>query len=165
MPKAKRSAKQVSAKISKDAARVYEIADKTLDNMTVITVRVQTASAKILELAKKSQEINKVVELIEHMTEQTNILALNASIEASKAGEVGKGFSLVASEIRKLAERASDSTKDVRLIVSEIQEVINQVVFSMEGTAKDTVKGARLVEQTALAAKEISAVIAKEKKS
>ena len=152
MPKAKGNMQ----KIGEDAIRVYEIADKTLDNMTVITAKVQLASAKILQLAKKSQEINKIVELIEHMTEQTNILALNASIEASKAGELGQGFSLVAAEIRKLAERASDSTKDVRLVVSEIQEVVSQAVFGMEGSAKDVVKGADLVQQTALAAKDIS---------
>jgi methyl-accepting chemotaxis protein len=139
-------------------------------SMDTIAARVDTIAARALSLGEKSQEIGRIVEVIDDISDQTNLLALNAAIEAARAGEHGRGFAVVASEVRKLAERARLSTKQIREIVAQIQgETQSTIVASDEG-AKDVRAGSTLtrgvvealerisgmVDETTTAAKEIS---------
>ncbi|MDY7037495.1 MAG: methyl-accepting chemotaxis protein [Thermodesulfobacteriota bacterium] len=112
--------------------------------MEEIKESARLTSKKILNLGEKSQAIGDILEIIKDVTNQTNLLALNASIEAAKAGEAGKGFSIVAVEIKKLAEDVAESTKEIKDIVSEIQGAVNSVVMAMEKEGKNIGEGARL---------------------
>ena len=96
--------------------------------------------------ANRSQEIGSIVELINDISEQTNILALNAAIQAASAGEAGRGFAVVADEVQRLAERASSATKRIETLVQTIQSDTNEAVSSMEQTTSEVVAGARLAE-------------------
>ena len=96
--------------------------------------------------ANRSQEIGSIVELINDIAEQTNILALNAAIQAASAGEAGRGFAVVADEVQRLAERASNATKRIETLVQTIQSDTNEAVSSMEQTTSEVVAGARLAE-------------------
>lgn len=142
-----------------------------LNSMNMIKERVQTSANKILQLAEGSQAIGQVVAMINGIADQTKILALNAAIEAARAGEAGKGFSVVAVEIRKLAESVVDATGEIRTIMTDIQKAADDLVLSAEQELKQAQGGAETtaatgdvltrilsaVEQTAMAAKEISA--------
>ncbi|MDY6879064.1 MAG: methyl-accepting chemotaxis protein [Thermodesulfobacteriota bacterium] len=126
-------------------------ADKVMENsatgMEEIKESARLTSKKILSLGEKSQAIGDVVEIIKDVTNQTNLLALNASIEASKAGEAGKGFSIVAGEIKKLAENVAESAKEIKEIVSEIQGAVNNAVMAMEEEEKKITQGSQLAEE------------------
>ena len=112
--------------------------------MDEIKESAHLTSKRILNLGEKSQAIGDILEIIKDVTNQTNLLALNASIEAAKAGEAGKGFSIVAVEIKKLAEDVAESTKEIKDIVSESQGAVNSVVMAMEKEGKNIGEGARL---------------------
>ncbi len=143
----------------------------TLDSMESIKARSQSSAAKILQLGERSQQIGQVLSIINSIADQTKILALNAAIEAARAGEAGKGFSVVAVEIRKLAESVVDSTGEIESIMTEIQGAANDLVIATEQELKQVQGGVDLahstgdsfdqiletIEQTTIAAKEISA--------
>jgi twitching motility protein PilJ len=114
--------------------------------MNTIRETIQETSKRIKRLGESSQEIGNIVELINDLSEQTNILALNASIQASMAGEAGRGFAVVADEVQRLAERAANATKQIDVLVRNIQADTNGAVVSMERSTADVVGGASLAE-------------------
>ncbi|NNC65411.1 MAG: hypothetical protein HKN84_11545 [Gammaproteobacteria bacterium] len=135
-----------------------EAVRRTIDGMNTIREQIQDTSKRIKRLGESSQEIGDIVELIEEIAEQTNILALNASIEASRAGESSRGFAVVADEVQKLAERSSTAARQIEVIVSTIQSDTNEAVVSMERSTTDVVGGALLAENAGAALVEIEQV-------
>ena len=135
-----------------------EAVRRTIEGMNTIRETIQDTSKRIKRLGESSQEIGNIVELIEEIAEQTNILALNASIEASRAGEASRGFAVVADEVQKLAERSSNATKKIEVLVSTIQSDTNEAVVSMERSTTDVVGGALLAENAGAALDEIEQV-------
>ena len=145
-----------ATRIAKNAENVAKIAGDTLVGMQEINTKVNDTSRKILSLGEKSQSIGNITKLIDDIADQTNLLALNAAIEAARAGEVGRGFAVVAQEVRKLAERSSESTEEIRQVINEIQGETNSTIMSIEGSTKWVKKGLEMVEETVQSAKEIS---------
>ncbi len=131
---------------------------RTIDGMNAIRENIQDTSKRIKRLGESSQEIGNIVELINDIAEQTNILALNASIQASMAGEAGRGFAVVADEVQRLAERAGHATRQIEVLVRTIQTDTNEAVVSMERTTTDVVGGALLAENAGAALGEIEDV-------
>jgi twitching motility protein PilJ len=131
---------------------------RTIDGMNAIRENIQDTSKRIKRLGESSQEIGNIVELINDIAEQTNILALNASIQASMAGEAGRGFAVVADEVQRLAERAGHATRQIEVLVRTIQSDTNEAVVSMERTTTDVVGGALLAENAGAALGEIEDV-------
>jgi twitching motility protein PilJ len=131
---------------------------RTIDGMNAIRENIQDTSKRIKRLGESSQEIGNIVELINDIAEQTNILALNASIQASMAGESGRGFAVVADEVQRLAERAGHATRQIEVLVRTIQSDTNEAVVSMERTTTDVVGGALLAENAGAALGEIEDV-------
>ncbi len=160
-----RNVSQNSAQSAEVAQRSVEIATsgadvvrQTIRGMDNIRDQIQETSKRIKRLGESSQEIGAIVELINDISEQTNILALNASIQAASAGEAGRGFAVVADEVQRLAERASNATKRIEGLVSTIQADTNEAVSSMEETTTEVVQGARLAEDAGTALGEIERV-------
>jgi twitching motility protein PilJ len=154
-----------SAESADVAQRSVQIAGKgaaivrqTIQGMDNIRDQIQETSKRIKRLGESSQEIGSIVELINDIAEQTNILALNAAIQAASAGEAGRGFAVVADEVQRLAERASNATKRIETLVQTIQSDTNEAVSSMEQTTAEVVAGARLAEDAGLALGEIEKV-------
>jgi twitching motility protein PilJ len=135
-----------------------EAVRRTIDGMNAIRETIQETSKRIKRLGESSQEIGNIVELISDIAEQTNILALNASIQASMAGEAGRGFAVVADEVQRLAERAANATKQIEVLVRTIQTDTNEAVVSMERSTTDVVGGALLAENAGAALQEIEQV-------
>jgi twitching motility protein PilJ len=135
-----------------------EAVRRTIDGMNTIRETIQETSKRIKRLGESSQEIGNIVELISDIAEQTNILALNASIQASMAGEAGRGFAVVADEVQRLAERAANATKQIEVLVRTIQTDTNEAVVSMERSTTDVVGGALLAENAGAALQEIEQV-------
>jgi twitching motility protein PilJ len=135
-----------------------EAVRRTIDGMNTIRETIQETSKRIKRLGESSQEIGNIVELINDIAEQTNILALNASIQASMAGEAGRGFAVVADEVQRLAERAANATKQIEVLVRTIQADTNEAVVSMERSTTDVVGGALLAENAGAALEEIEQV-------
>jgi len=131
---------------------------RTIDGMNTIRETIQETSKRIKRLGESSQEIGNIVELINDIAEQTNILALNASIQASMAGEAGRGFAVVADEVQRLAERSTNATKQIEVLVRTIQTDTNEAVISMERSTTDVVGGALLAENAGAALDEIEQV-------
>jgi twitching motility protein PilJ len=159
---------QVSANASESAAvaeRAVAIANKgaevvqaTIHGMDTIREQIQETSKRIKRLGESSQEIGDIVSLINDIADQTNILALNAAIQASMAGEAGRGFAVVADEVQRLAERSAAATKQIETLVKTIQTDTNEAVISMEQTTSEVVKGARLAQDAGVALEEIESV-------
>ncbi len=135
-----------------------EAVRRTIDGMNTIRETIQETSKRIKRLGESSQEIGNIVELINDIAEQTNILALNASIQASMAGEAGRGFAVVADEVQRLAERSTNATKQIEVLVRTIQSDTNEAVVSMERSTTDVVGGALLAENAGAALDEIEQV-------
>lgn len=140
------------------ATRGAEVVRETIRGMDNIREQIQETSKRIKRLGESSQEIGDIVELINDIAEQTNILALNAAIQAASAGEAGRGFAVVADEVQRLAERASNATKRIETLVQTIQADTNEAVISMEQTTTEVVKGAKRAEDAGLALTEIEKV-------
>ncbi|NEU33372.1 chemotaxis protein, partial [bacterium LRH843] len=115
-------------------------------------------SKRIKRLGESSQEIGNIVALINDIADQTNILALNAAIQASMAGEAGRGFAVVADEVQRLAERSASATKQIETLVKTIQTDTNEAVISMEQTTSEVVRGANLSKDAGVALDEIQNV-------
>ena len=140
------------------AAKGAGVVRQTIAGMDSIRDQIQETSKRIKRLGESSQEIGSIVELINDISEQTNILALNAAIQAASAGEAGRGFAVVADEVQRLAERASNATKRIETLVQTIQSDTNEAVSSMEQTTSEVVSGARLAEDAGTALGEIEKV-------
>lgn len=153
---------QRSAKVSQQSVQIAtkggNAVRRTIDGMNVIREQIQETSKRIKRLGESSQEIGNIVELINDIAEQTNILALNAAIQASSAGEAGRGFAVVADEVQRLAERSASATKQIEALVRTIQADTNEAVGSMEKSTAGVVQGAKLAEDAGNALDEIERV-------
>ncbi len=163
------SMKQVSnnAEASAEAARrALDAAEQgnrsvrdTLEGMQRIRSSVQATAKRIKALGDRSLEISEIVNVINDITEQTNLLALNAAIEAARAGEAGRGFAVVADEVRKLAEHSRTATKDIAALIKAIQAETNDAVVVMEEGTREVEIGAKLADQAGRALDAISSVV------
>jgi len=135
-----------------------ETVRSTITGMNTIREQIQETSKRIKRLGESSQEIGDIVELINDIADQTNILSLNAAIQAAMAGEAGRGFAVVADEVQRLAERSSNATKQIEALVKTIQTDTNEAVISMEQSTSNVVEGAKLAENAGEALDEIEKV-------
>jgi twitching motility protein PilJ len=148
----------VAERSVKIASHGAEVVRETISGMDSIRDQIQETSKRIKRLGESSQEIGSIVELINDIAEQTNILALNAAIQAASAGEAGRGFAVVADEVQRLAERSTSATKRIETLVQTIQSDTNEAVNSMEQTTAEVVAGARLAEDAGSALGDIERV-------
>lgn len=144
-----------SVSIANNGAKVVQ---NTIHGMDTIREQIQDTSKRIKRLGESSQEIGDIVSLINDIADQTNILALNAAIQASMAGDAGRGFAVVADEVQRLAERSAAATKQIEALVKTIQNDTNEAVISMEQTTSEVVRGARLAQDAGVALEEIENV-------
>ncbi len=140
------------------AKKGAEVVQNTIRGMDTIREQIQETSKRIKRLGESSQEIGDIVSLINDIADQTNILSLNAAIQASMAGDAGRGFAVVADEVQRLAERSSAATKQIEALVKTIQSDTNEAVISMEHTTAEVVRGARLAQDAGVALEEIENV-------
>jgi len=137
-----------SARVAEQSLAAAEKGQQAVANaiasMNGLREQIQETSKRIKRLGESSQEIGEIVELISDITEQTNVLALNAAIQAASAGEAGRGFSVVAEEVQRLAERSADATKQIAAIVKTIQSDTHDTVAAMEVSTQGVVEGAKL---------------------
>lgn len=159
---------QVSANAAESAAvaersvaianKGSEVVNNTIIGMDNIREQIQDTSKRIKRLGESSQEIGDIVSLINDIADQTNILSLNAAIQASMAGDAGRGFAVVADEVQRLAERSSSATKQIEALVKTIQADTNEAVISMEQTTTEVVRGAHLAQDAGVSLEEIEKV-------
>ncbi len=140
------------------AKKGAEVVQNTINGMDTIREQIQETSKRIKRLGESSQEIGDIVSLINDIADQTNILSLNAAIQASMAGDAGRGFAVVADEVQRLAERSSAATKQIEALVKTTQTDTNEAVISMEHTTAEVVRGARLAQDAGVALEEIETV-------
>jgi methyl-accepting chemotaxis protein len=162
-----------SRQIAESAQRVAHVAEetssaaragdhtvqKTQESVSGIKRQVDVIVTHMLDLGKKSQQIGGILEIINELAEQTNILAINATIEASGAGDAGNRFGVVADEIRKLADRVGGSTKEIRVLIEEIRAAVNTTVMATEGGSKAVDLGARQFGEVTAALKQITELL------
>ena len=153
---------QESASVARQSLRAAESGLTAVQNaiggMNSIRDQIQETSKRIKRLGESSQEIGEITELIADITEQTNVLALNAAIQAASAGEAGRGFSVVAEEVQRLAERSGDATRQIAALVKAIQTDTQDAVAAMERSTQGVVEGARLSDNAGTALSEIDSV-------
>ncbi|MEN9240370.1 MAG: methyl-accepting chemotaxis protein, partial [Thermostichales cyanobacterium SZTDM-1c_bins_54] len=142
-----REAAEVGRRATEAARRGGEAVDLTVSGILEIRETVAETTRQVKRLAESSQEINKIVALISTIASRTNLLALNASIEAARAGEAGRGFSIVADEVRQLADRAAKSSKEIEQLVLQIQSETKTVMTAMENGTQQVIEGTRRAEQ------------------
>ena len=148
------SSKVANASLSA-AEQGVEAVSNQIKGMNEIREQIQETAKRIKRLGESSQEIGEIVELISDITEQTNVLALNAAIQAAAAGEAGRGFSVVAEEVQRLAERSGEATKQIAAIVKTIQADTHDAVAAMELSTQGVVEGAKLSDAAGSALSEI----------
>ncbi len=141
--------------IAKNGSQVVQA---TIDGMDSIRGQIQETAKRIKRLGESSQEIGDIVSLINDIADQTNILSLNAAIQASMAGDAGRGFAVVADEVQRLAERSSAATKQIAALVKTIQTDTNEAVTSMEQTTSQVVEGDNLAQDAGVALGKIEGV-------
>jgi twitching motility protein PilJ len=153
---------QESAAVARQSRQAAESGLTAVQNaiggMNAIRDQIQETSKRIKRLGESSQEIGEITELIADITEQTNVLALNAAIQAASAGEAGRGFSVVAEEVQRLAERSGDATRQIAALVKAIQTDTQDAVGAMERSTQGVVEGARLSDNAGTALTEIDRV-------
>jgi methyl-accepting chemotaxis protein len=166
MTRSIRSASYASADVQSLGAAVGDAASngadtvrQTVDGMARIKGAVEGAAVKVTELGSKGHQIGAIVETIDDIAEQTNLLALNAAIEAARAGEQGKGFAVVADEVRKLAERSSRATKEIATLIGEVQQGTEEAVRAMQIGAREVESGAELASRSGAALDEIASAV------
>ena len=124
-----------------------ETVNRTIQNMSTLREKIQDTAKRIKRLGESSQEIGNIIEFINDIAEQTNTLALNASIQAAMAGEQGRGFAVVADEVQRLAERAANATRQIENLVKTIQADTTEAIVSMERSTANVVAGAKSAEE------------------
>lgn len=148
-----------SSQVARRTLEVTEQGAKSVQNsvagMDGIREQIQETAKRIKRLGESSQEIGEIVGLISDITEQTNVLALNAAIQAASAGEAGRGFAVVAEEVQRLAERSAEATKQIGLLVKTIQSDTQDAVVAMEKSTQGVVSGAKLSDEAGKALQEI----------
>ncbi len=153
---------QQSATVARQSLQAAESGLTAVQNaiggMNAIRDQIQETSKRIKRLGESSQEIGEITELIADITEQTNVLALNAAIQAASADEAGRGFSVVAEEVQRLAERSGDATRQIAALVKAIQTDTQDAVAAMERSTQGVVEGARLSDNAGTALSEIDRV-------
>jgi twitching motility protein PilJ len=140
------------------AEQGQKVVEDSIRGMNDIRDQIQETSKRIKRLGESSQEIGEIVELISDITEQTNVLALNAAIQAASAGEAGRGFSVVAEEVQRLAERSGEATKQIAALVRTIQTDTQDAVAAMEKSTQGVVEGAKLSDAAGNALQDIGKV-------
>jgi twitching motility protein PilJ len=153
------SATQASLKATQAAVKGGASVAETIKGMQRIRAAVQTTGKKIKGLGERSLEIGAIIEVINEIATQTNLLALNAAIEAARAGEQGRGFAVVADEVRKLAERAARATKDITGLIKGIQVETSEAVTVMEEGTREVEDGTKLADQAGAALREIEQIV------
>lgn len=133
------------------ASRGREAVQNAIAGMGGIREQIQDTAKRIKRLGESSQEIGEIVELISNITEQTNVLALNAAIQAASAGEAGRGFTVVAEEVQRLAERSAEATRQISALVKAIQTDTHDAVAAMERSTQGVVRGAKLSDEAGMA--------------
>ncbi|MFZ4551398.1 MAG: methyl-accepting chemotaxis protein [Aquabacterium sp.] len=153
---------QQSAEVARQSLAAADSGLQAVQNaiggMNTIREQIQDTSKRIKRLGESSQEIGEITELISDITEQTNVLALNAAIQAASAGEAGRGFSVVAEEVQRLAERSADATREIAALVRTIQTDTQDAVAAMERSTQGVVEGARLSDAAGSALGDIDRV-------
>ncbi|HEX2541988.1 MAG TPA: methyl-accepting chemotaxis protein [Caldimonas sp.] len=149
---------QVARQSLQAAESGLQAVQNTIGGMNSIRDQIQETSKRIKRLGESSQEIGEITELISDITEQTNVLALNAAIQAASAGEAGRGFSVVAEEVQRLAERSADATRQIAALVKTIQTDTQDAVGAMERSTQGVVEGTRLSDAAGTALAEIDRV-------
>ena len=153
---------QETAQVARQSLAAAESGLKAVQNtiggMNSIRDQIQETSKRIKRLGESSQEIGEITELISDITEQTNVLALNAAIQAASAGEAGRGFSVVAEEVQRLAERSADATRQIAALVKTIQTDTQDAVGAMERSTQGVVEGTRLSDAAGTTLGEIDTV-------
>ncbi|RCS58716.1 methyl-accepting chemotaxis protein [Parvibium lacunae] len=151
-----------SANVARQSLAAAEEGTRAVQNaitgMNEIREQIQETSKRIKRLGESSQEVGEIIELISDITEQTNVLALNAAIQAASAGEAGRGFSVVAEEVQRLAERSGEATKQIAALVRTIQTDTQDAVSAMEKSTQGVVEGAKLSDAAGQALGEIGRV-------
>jgi methyl-accepting chemotaxis protein len=162
-----------SRQIAESAQRVAEIAERTTaaaqtgddtvdqahDSIAGIRQQMDMVVAHMLELGRKSQEVGAVVDIVSELAEQTNILAINATIEAAGAGDAGRRFAVVADEIRQLADRVTGSTKEIRPLIEDMRGAVNTTIMATETGSKAVDGGSRQFGDVASSFKQIAALL------
>ncbi len=133
---------------------------KARESIAGIRRQVDLVVNHMLELGSKSQQIGAVLEIVSELAEQTNILAINATIEAAGAGEAGQRFAVVADEIRKLADRVAGSTKEIRTLIDDVRSAVNTTVMATETGSKAVDAGSQQFDEVAAAFKQIAELVA-----
>jgi len=147
------------AKVTADAAKKGAAAVRdTISGMNATRNQIQDTAKRLKQLGESSQQINEIVSLIQDVTEQTNVLSLNASIQAAMAGEAGRGFAVVAEEVQRLADRSGRASSEITELVKNIQSDANNAITSMETTTQEVITGATLADQAGQSLDEIERI-------
>jgi methyl-accepting chemotaxis protein len=142
-------ANQVADTTSNTTRHAQETVSRSVENMTNIRDTVQETGKRLKRLGERSQEISQIIDVINNLSERTTVLALNASMQATAAGDAGRGFSMIAEEIQRLAENSRDSTNQIATLVRNIQQEANTTIATMDNTIAQVVSGSTLAEEAA----------------